>query len=828
MLQRVFAMMAMLGILTVVDAQAPVATFKHGVGSGDFDTHSIILWTRVTPCLPDRSMPIEVTYFVRQEGGEYRDPMGRISTHAERDWTVKVNATDLAPLTRYYYKFKVQTEAGERGCGPGESREGTFRIFPSADAPQSQQPSQVRIALFSCSNWGHGYFNAYGLSSMPPLNADIFHHVGDWMYEYRGYPEPEDSVRQDGKLPEYTNTLEEYRHRHRVHMRDEGLQRLMASAPTVAMWDDHDAVANNPYASFHSLDPSLDVAINAEYDRIKHVTVAPHLCRWAILGSQRYGGTDSVGGDEFFERLNASLKAYHEWLPTVKNVIGQNDDTREQYLESLAKYYRYHELGNLGRLIVPETRLWGRTQTDLYGDGLQRLRNVANKNTSYGLVDEAIRKCFRDEGIPLSLPNEIENIGNIESCLTKIRDAVDAFRSNDSKTMLGSEQMQWLEDTVKGNKGMWTVVGQQVVMGDVYPPDYEGVIEEELQRQGNTTKVQKWIDTKEAFRINGTKDPIYCYSNHPKVGCNRLLTSSGDPLLNESVVYQDPARYFGPATQEDREDFIINNIRGRYNITTSFDDWMGYVAERERFLRAIQKDEERDSSNVRNPIVLSGDSHDAWINKLHKGTTDQNNNFTYNTNDYEYVAPEFAGNSVSSPGSESFLLVPYELHNRAHEYSSFTMESHTTGTKGLVLMTLKKDQAIAEYMYVQRDQAIDYNDPSKPLHGGYSPITCIEAFRTTPSSEPGGAPVLETMSCNQETDLSPLKPRLQSSKQLSGSSASNSSGWSAGASAGFAIAISALAAVLIGLAVYIVMLKKKEGGAASRYANFEDNSSRKV
>ena len=74
-----------------------------------------------------------------------------------------------------------------------------------------------------------------------------------------------------------TVTLDDYRRRHRLYRSDPGLQRLHASAPVVAMWDDHE-IANNPW-------------MNGAEDH------------------QAWEG-------DFTTRARAAIRAYHEWLPT--------------------------------------------------------------------------------------------------------------------------------------------------------------------------------------------------------------------------------------------------------------------------------------------------------------------------------------------------------------------------------------------------------------------------------------------------------------------------------------------------------------------------------
>ena len=60
-------------------------------------------------------------------------------TNLYRDFTVKLDVTELQPATRYYYKF------GYKGL---ESDVGTFVTFPDKGA------KKMRFGVVSCSNWG--------------------------------------------------------------------------------------------------------------------------------------------------------------------------------------------------------------------------------------------------------------------------------------------------------------------------------------------------------------------------------------------------------------------------------------------------------------------------------------------------------------------------------------------------------------------------------------------------------------------------------------------------------------------------------------------------
>lgn len=221
------------------------------VSSGDFEPNSIILWTRVTPTVSERSQSIAVNWFVSSNAFDFTDASlvksGQVATDGSRDWTVKVQADGLKPLKRYYYMFTVPPESD--ASATARSQVGRFKTFPNADA--QAQPQEVKVALYSCSNFGWGYFNAFGLAALKPLDVDILNHVGDYIYEYDDYPEEYNAVRRGKKPDKECIRLDDYRERHKTHRRDEGLQLLTRSAPTLAMWDDHEVRCRSKHFGVH-------------------------------------------------------------------------------------------------------------------------------------------------------------------------------------------------------------------------------------------------------------------------------------------------------------------------------------------------------------------------------------------------------------------------------------------------------------------------------------------------------------------------------------------------------------------------------------------------
>ncbi|GIV23884.1 MAG: alkaline phosphatase D family protein [Bacteroidia bacterium] len=235
-------------------SQAP---FLHGVASGDPWTDRVILWTRVTP--PQNwTGPISVTWEVAD------DPQfsqivasGSTTTDADRDYTVKVDATGLQPGRWYYYRFHALNAT---------SPTGRTRTMPTGNV------QRLRIAVVSCADYQNGFYNAYENITLRN-DVDFVVHLGDYIYEYG--PQ-QNSVRQ-ADPPKETVTLEDYRIRYSHYRLDSMLQWLHQNYPMIAVWDDHE-LANDAWTG----------------------------------GAQNH---DPNSEGPFSARKAAMLRAYHEWMP---------------------------------------------------------------------------------------------------------------------------------------------------------------------------------------------------------------------------------------------------------------------------------------------------------------------------------------------------------------------------------------------------------------------------------------------------------------------------------------------------------------------------------
>ncbi|MEX2230777.1 MAG: alkaline phosphatase D family protein [Cyclobacteriaceae bacterium] len=261
--------------------------FYHGVASGDPLTDRVIIWTRVTP--EDSLSSIEVSWEVATND-QFAPVLknASVTTSPARDYTVKVDVDGLDANTQYYYRFKALEKI---------SPAGRTKTLPEGSL------DSLKFAVVSCSNWQHGYFNAY--DRIASKDVDVVLHLGDYIYEY-GINNAKNVDRRH--LPEHEIvTLADYRTRYSQYHLDNGLRKMRQQHPIITIWDDHE-VANDTYAQ----------------------------------GAQNHQPEEG----DFAARKAAARKAYHEWIP----------------IREADKHYRTFSFGNLADLIMLDERQEGKTK----------------------------------------------------------------------------------------------------------------------------------------------------------------------------------------------------------------------------------------------------------------------------------------------------------------------------------------------------------------------------------------------------------------------------------------------------------------------------------
>ncbi|KAK3987697.1 alkaline phosphatase [Cladorrhinum sp. PSN332] len=329
--------------------------FTHGVASGDPYPDSVILWTRVAPSASSDTSNATVTGDVElynHETEQYirADPnpicvdwkvwtfnssttsspvsQGKAYTTSDIDFTIKVEASGLSPFTRYSYQFAI--------CNSNKTSPlGATKTAPS---PDSDDLDSISLAVFSCSNYPNGYFNAYGNAARKKQH-DYVVHLGDYIYESGGSGERAPQPRK------VIFTLHDYRTRHGQYRTDPDLQLLSASSAWITTWDDHE-IANNGYKDGFSALNNTEASFRQD-GRLVSV-------------DQR--------------KLNA-VRAYFEWMPI-----------RQVDLDDNLRIWRDFKLGKLVDLIILDTRNYDRSITSLgWNDGyIDLIKDESNRSLMGG------------------------------------------------------------------------------------------------------------------------------------------------------------------------------------------------------------------------------------------------------------------------------------------------------------------------------------------------------------------------------------------------------------------------------------------------------------
>lgn len=269
--------------------------FTHAVASGEPATDSMLLWTRYVPA-DDGAVAVgvevsETADFRRLASG------GKVVTGPWRDFTAKLTVAGLKPGTRYFYRFIAP--------------DGTRSVVGRTKTLPDRAARSFRAAIFSCSNIGYGYFNAYAHAAARS-DLDLAIHLGDYIYEYKtgGYPAADVAI--PGRVPQPANelfALADYRLRYASYRADPDLAALHMAVPWIISQDDHES-ANDSWE----------------------------------------GGAENHQPDEgdWSARKAAAMQAWREWMP-----VGDEP-------------YRSYDIGGLATLFRTDTRLLARSrQPDL-------------------------------------------------------------------------------------------------------------------------------------------------------------------------------------------------------------------------------------------------------------------------------------------------------------------------------------------------------------------------------------------------------------------------------------------------------------------------------
>jgi alkaline phosphatase D len=314
-----------IGGTTELVFEPELAPFYHGVASGDPTSSSVIIWTRITP---DVDAVQTVNWRVCTDTSMQNEAAsGTETTDLSKDYTVKVDVTGLSPESTYYYYFESNNNY---------SIVGRTRTAPSAIS------DNLKFAVVSCSNYEHGYFNAYDrISERNDLDAVI--HLGDYIYEYDTNAYSNSAVNRANVPVHEIVEVDDYRTRYSLYRLDPQLRRAHQQQPFICIWDDHET-ANDAY----------------------------------VDGAENHNPSNEYKPGEFegnwADRKQAAKSAYLEWMPIR---------------EAQSTIYRKVEYGDLADIWLLDTRIEGREE--------QPADNVAAEASFRTILGQTQREWLIDE-----------------------------------------------------------------------------------------------------------------------------------------------------------------------------------------------------------------------------------------------------------------------------------------------------------------------------------------------------------------------------------------------------------------------------------------------
>ena len=272
----------------------------------------------------------------------------------------------------------------------------------------------------------------------------------------------------------------------------------------------------------------------------------PFICVWDDheIANDVYkdGAQNHNAGEGSFQtrKLNA-IKAYHEYIG-IRTTLN-------------TKIYRTFTFGDILDLHMLDTRVIGRDKQLTYTDYF----------SSAGQLDAA---AFQKDWL------------------------------NPNRTILGTEQLEWLGSALNSGKSSWQVLGQQVLMGKMYVPAelLLGITQIVGEAAALGSATPETFQKFQALLLSLTKIKA------------RFL--AGDNSLTPQEITR------------------ISTVLP-YNL----DAWDGYPAEREKVFAM---------ANGKKLIALSGDSHNGWYSDLSDSSG-------------KIIGKELAASSVTSPGFEEYL-----------------------------------------------------------------------------------------------------------------------------------------------------------------------------
>src|SRR5580692_431433 len=419
--------------------------YSEGVGSGDPESDSVMLWTRrpYAAQTGDKNLHAEIaedSAFTRIVA------TSKAPVSAESDWTCRILAGGLKPSTVYWYRFTDPEGNGSR-------------VGRTIIAPADTDSRPVRFAFVSCQNANQGAQNAYRrmiFEDEQAAEADrlgFVLHLGDFIYEIVWYPEDRPQGMYDRRLRDIVRyehgekisdfhiptVVGDYRAIYRSYLHDPDLQDARARWPFVCMWDNH------------------------EFSWIG----------WQ--GMQQFGGVNRPAQT----RRVAANQAFFEYQPArLYKPSGPSLDQFDppRVVDAPITHFDEHGLGQepnnltaIHSLRGYRTLRWGRNMELIITDQ----RSYRSEDPTY----RAEAKAFMSDDFPGFMPQEVLDIldagsaynGGHPPATIKYGNAdIANFRKDQPPTtILGAEQRAWFLERLQKSNATWKIWGDTVATLDM-------------------------------------------------------------------------------------------------------------------------------------------------------------------------------------------------------------------------------------------------------------------------------------------------------------------------------------------------------------------------
>ena len=313
--------------------------FTHSVASGEPHADGVLLWTRYVGDTETR-LDWQIS-----ESAEFTNVIaeGQAAASPARDYCAKATASGLAPDRWYFYRFTAPDGS--------HSPIGRTRTLPEGPT------AKFKLAVFSCSNFGFGYFNSYAHAA-EANDCDLAVHLGDYIYEYGEGTYPSAGQRhpdRDLAFDDEIVALADYRLRYATYRADQDLQRLHQVLPMIAIWDDHESTNDSWEGGAQNHQPDTEGEWSVRKAAAKQV-----YREWMPVSDEPYAQYD-VGDLATLFRLDTRLEGREEQF-NIRQVLGAQGDPETM----MAALNAFRD----GDYADPSRQLLGATQEQWLSEGL--------------------------------------------------------------------------------------------------------------------------------------------------------------------------------------------------------------------------------------------------------------------------------------------------------------------------------------------------------------------------------------------------------------------------------------------------------------------------